>query len=123
MVRDGGRKDIPIPHERVTQALMADARFEYDQRQKVTGAGWREAGAAGDRPTMQSNEAGGSCEARRSAPGAAAAMAGLAALEGEVGAQTDPHPPVPAMKPPGRMGHPESEMQASMGMAGGGTRP
>ena len=35
MVRMADRKDIPLPHERVTKALMADALFEYDQRQKA----------------------------------------------------------------------------------------
>src|ERR1700761_6300329 len=35
MVRMADRKDIPLPHDRVTKAVITDALFEYDQRQKA----------------------------------------------------------------------------------------
>ena len=78
MIRMSERRDFPLPHDRVTKAIMADARFEYDERQKAQALENKElarnaaANGAGSQPT-QAEEA----KARRDA------MAGFAALDAQ----------------------------------------
>jgi uncharacterized protein (DUF1800 family) len=136
MVRMSERKDFPLPHDRVTKAIMADARFEYDERQKAQAL----VGAKPGQPVVvgqvMSNGVGNQAaknQAANEAKSRREMMAGLAALDQRDAAATEPNPPVPAMKPPVRMGHSDSaapqnndDMRASetsaagADMAGGG---
>jgi uncharacterized protein (DUF1800 family) len=114
MIRMADRKDIPLPHDRVTKALMADARFEYDQRQKAQALEGikpgQPAAAVAAQPNGNANgnanQAAGGNQAAIDAKERRQMMAGLAALDTTDSAQR------PA---------PQSGMQASMDMAGGGS--
>ncbi|HEY1730920.1 MAG TPA: DUF1800 family protein, partial [Terriglobales bacterium] len=132
MIRMSERRDVsmPMPHDRVQKAIFADARYEYAERQKAQAL----LGGAAGQPAVAGqgmlngvgnqaakNQAANEAKSRREM------MAGLAALDQSDAASTKPNPPVAAMKPPVRMGHPDSaasqnndDMQASMEMAGGG---
>ncbi|HXS11298.1 MAG TPA: DUF1800 family protein [Acidobacteriaceae bacterium] len=136
MIRMSDRRDLPIPRGRVEHALYADARYEFDQKQNemkeqaLNGAKPGQAQQQNQQQAQQQNQQqsmmmAGNPQTENSdaaaGPNAKAArrqqMAGLKALGQTEGEST---PPVTAIKPPVRTGHPDSGMQASMGMAGGG---
>jgi uncharacterized protein (DUF1800 family) len=110
MIRMSERRDLPLPSDRVTKAIMADARFEYDERQKAQAL----VGVAGTQQTLpvptSSSRMGRPSASPQNDMQASMAMAGGGSME-----------------PPVRMGHRDSaapqnndDMQASMEMAGGG---
>ena len=121
MIRMADRRDIPIPRERVEHALFADARYEYDQQQKVlkeqalNGAkpGQPGAGAQQGQPQVIAANTAGTQQIQQTPEQQAKAlahrqeMAGLNAL-GEDNEQQPKKRPVP-----------QNSMQASMSMAGG----
>ena len=103
MVRMSERRDFPLPHDRVTKAIMADARFEYEERQKA------QAITGGQTPVATQNAMNGAAKQPTSdAASRRQMMAGLAALDG-------------TSEQPNARPVPKSDMQASMDMAGGGT--
>jgi len=112
MIRMSNRKDLPLPNDRVTKAIMADARFEYDERQKAQAL----VAAKPEQRAMTAQAAppnGSADQQRNEAKSRREMMAGLAALDADNGEATSRPAPGNGM----RAGESPS---ADADMAGGG---
>jgi uncharacterized protein (DUF1800 family) len=137
MFRMVERKDAPIPHDRVEHALFEDARFEYDQKQMELKQQALNGAKPGE-PAQQNQQANQQQMVAQTSVASAAAnpqteqqakaamarrqeMAGLNALGEDDPPQRASSPGTPGDDQPTKRVKPQSDMQASMDMAGGGS--
>ncbi len=121
MIRMADKRDVAIPRGKVEHALFADARYEYDQKQtelKEQALNGAKPGQPGQ-PNQQQNQQQATVQSPAATPQsdqqAKTALARRQEMAG-LNALSDEEPPQQPNKRPA----PQNDMEASMGMAGGG---